>query len=81
MASAFRLEYQKRVAAHQIEYEPDQDQVVAALDRLSNDIATRKASRGLLARRTGAPAKRRLHSGEGRPRKIDADELVLWLRR
>jgi len=54
MASTFRSEYEKQIAAHRIKYEVDQDQVVAELDRLSNEIAATKASHGLFARRNGA---------------------------
>ena len=55
--SAFRSEYEKRVADHRIEYEVDQDQVVASLDRLCSDIADGKMARDISAGRVGAQTK------------------------
>ena len=53
MASTFRSEYEKRIAAHRIRYEIDQDQAVATLDRLSNEITAMHASHGFFVRRNG----------------------------
>lgn len=49
--SAFGSEYERRIADRRIEYEVDQDQAVAALDRLSNDIAGRTTVRDFFGRR------------------------------
>jgi cell division protein ZapE len=57
MPSAFRSEYERQITAHRIEYEADQDDVVAALDRLSNDIAVKRTSGGLLGHRGGGQIK------------------------
>ena len=55
--SAFRSEYERQVVDRRIEYEVDQDPVVAALNRLSNDIADRKAAGNFFAGRVGAETK------------------------
>lgn len=55
--SAFRSEYERQVAGRRIEYEVDQDPVVGALDRLSNDIADRKTVGDFFAGSAVAQAK------------------------
>lgn len=45
MSSAFKTEYDQLVAKRQLEYEPDQDSVVAALDRVARSFGARNASK------------------------------------
>lgn len=49
MPTAFQTEYDRQVADHRIEPEPEQVSVIAALERLSTEIAAPKRRRSLFA--------------------------------